>query len=206
MIFFKSCTWILLFTFAAAGAIHAEVTITWTEDTSSAFDVTLSGSGLFTPPPSEVPGAGWGGILNSPSGLWQLSTRNWASYVPDANPAQPINIFNNGDMTYLGAFSHPSDVPLDPHYYDTMRTARYNDFLAVDNIIQDGASWNYGFFYDSLSWRGVNTFTITSLPDLNDPGGWTWVADYHATGNAPDPVPEPAPFWLGLAGLVVAAG
>lgn len=74
---------ILSLAFASSGS-GALVSVAWNADSYSGWEVTLTGTGLFsgTDPvygPSG-PAVGWTGVVTSPSGLWQLDTVNTCYY------------------------------------------------------------------------------------------------------------------------------
>src|SRR5215467_2249265 len=81
----------LILALALAAAPRSQAVVyTWNTDTSTAFDVSISGTGL------------WTGTLDSPNGLWELGAHAWFT---DISPVE-LELSNGGDkMTYLGTIN-----------------------------------------------------------------------------------------------------
>ena len=176
---------VLSLVFVVVPAAHA-VTVQWNEDSYSAFDVTISGTGL-----------NWDGTITSPSGLWNLDSENRARYVPDVYPDGPIEMSTAGQLTFLG------QIPPNLRGDVTMSTPHYNDSFPLSVPLRSGVTWA-GLTFDGNQqyWRGVNSLVITSIPTLDDTSTWTWAAEYTASGSSLKPVPESG---SGAASLALAA-
>jgi hypothetical protein len=173
---------VLLFLVAKAHSIS----VYWHEDSYSAFDVTISGTGL-----------DWKGTLTSPSGLWELYSEQYGGYSENVPgfPEGRIDIGHFGQITFLGEI--PTNLPeadsgaiLAP-WDNVMTTTPYDDFFAPSPSIQDGSAWTHpGFIFASLGWTlsnplgPTNPFVITSFPDVTDPSTWTWTVEYASSGGS----------------------
>jgi hypothetical protein len=161
--------------------LRADMNINWTADSPSAFDVTISGSGFSFPADGEV-AAGFIGTITSPSGLWQLDMSDYCFYDVNRSPFPDLPIRTSlwGDMFFIGN--------ADPDYFNCFTPDRLRDWKPAIAPVGDG---DIMFAIGPAGWAGVSSITLTSLPDLNDPSTWTWMAEYNASGPALDVVPEP---------------
>ncbi len=176
------------------GRLQADPFVDWVSDSFSSFDVILTGTG-----------PGWTGTITSSSGLWQFHSANNIQYpFLSSNPElPPVMLGNSGYMTFLGPLpsQFTSPDPLSIFSTASIGTAggfmQFFDPLAPINV---GSPINYGYlaelsFYGSYqNWVGSSTFSVTSIPDVNDVSTWTWQAEYQASGQSLQvvtPVPEP---------------
>lgn len=188
----------------------ANVNIQWIQDSYSSVDVLFTGTGFDSLPSG---GNAWDATITSPSGLWQLSTLNFASYhsAPDFS-AFPIEVFNRGTLTFLGQL--PPDMDPSPSSGDNvMHTEAYDDYFAASGSIQDGTPWGVPFpdFLTQAGWQGYNPINIDSMPVATDPATWTWSAEYAASGPslsfAPlSFVPEPGSLTIIGSGILLLLG
>jgi hypothetical protein len=182
--------------FALISRVHADVNIYWVTDSYSDWDVKLSGTGTqFTPE-----NVGWSGNIVSPSGLWLFHTENNCGY-PSAMPGY-VSMHNHAIIQFLGEIPASFQPYPDPQSYlfpgQALYSRSYLDFFLPVVPIGDANLMRDGLLND-LGWRGYGTFTITSIPDVNDTSTWTWEAEY--SGNGPSLAPIPEPSTVGLVGL-----
>ncbi|MEY2540298.1 MAG: hypothetical protein QOG67_4038 [Verrucomicrobiota bacterium] len=155
-------------------------TVTWSADSTSSFDVTISGTGqlnsdsgsyVFTPDPAI-----------SPSGLWQVFDGTQAIWPSSLDP-NLWEIAGGGGVNFLPTHADPFNPDLG---FPT-----YHDFKLNVLPVQDGNSASFGYLHDAAGWSANESFSITSEPDPNDPSTWTFVA--RTSGSGPTlAVPEPA--------------
>lgn len=182
--------------------LQADPSVDWVSDAYDSFDVILTGTG-----------AGWSGTITSPSGLWQFYSANNIQYpFSSGNPSlPPLMLGNSGYMTFLGLLpaQFPEPDPLGVIHSVSLGTpGGYMQFCNPVAPATGANPMNYGYLselstYGSYQdWSGISTFSITSIPDVNDVSGWTWQAEYKASGQSLEiaPVPEPGPVsWVVLA-------
>jgi hypothetical protein len=150
------------------------VTINWITDTSGAFDVVITGTGLWN-------------STTLHNTYWAVGAHVWfASNDPSAGQC---SIANGGDTTtYLGTIN---GIP-DP--YETIQG--YSDIFPQSAPVVDGAGfWNTGAGPTS-AFTGSATVTITSMPNPNDVSTWTWTDEVHG-----QVVPEPGTSSLCIVGF-----
>jgi hypothetical protein len=174
---------LLLGALMAACKLQAGPSIDWISDSSSSFDVVLTGTG-----------PGWSGTITSPSGLWQLSSANIIYYPTTGQNGSKIMIDNVGTATFLGSlspqFAEPVPSSLPPFNTVSLGTyGGYQDFFNPTAPIKDGNPLVYGFL-TGLDWDGASTISVNSMPNVNNASGWAWTASYSACGEnlaAPEP-------------------
>jgi hypothetical protein len=169
----------------AGGAAGQGTVIFWNHDTDSSVEATISGTGAQGTTPAG--GAGWGGVITSPSGIWRLTASDWASYI-SGPPTFVIN--HDGSLVFLPPTS-----------------ADRNDLGGPSESFFNSAT-NSGtrFQWQPSGWAGGETLLITSTPDINDRSTWTWILDYQASGPPLSGTPEPGVFSFGvLAAAALAA-
>ena len=168
---------ILALTLADAPRSQA-VVYTWNTDTSTAFDVAISGTGLWS-----------NSTLDSPSGHWAVGAHVW--FAADSPSPGWCSIANGGDRTtFLGpinGFSQP------PQPYEIIQG--YADYFLQSAPIHDGASFESGNFPKNF-WTGTALVTITSMPNPHDASTWTWIDE--VSGQM---VPEPSTLSLFIVGF-----
>jgi hypothetical protein len=142
------------------------ISVDWHGDSGGAFSVSISGTGL-----------NWTGSVTSSSGLWQLDTTNRCAYKPDVSSSAPFEMSLSGKLTFLG--ERPANL-----ISNDMVTPNYNEFIPLGNPTATSSIWDGIMFgiHSGEYWTGFDHLVVTSIPDLNDPSTWTWVADYNATG------------------------
>jgi hypothetical protein len=189
---------VLLGALMATCKLQAGPSVDWISDSSSSFDVVLTGTG-----------PGWSGTVTSPSGLWQLSSADIIDYPASGQNSSEVFIDNSGVATYLGALSPQFPAP-DPAAFAPFNTVSigtyggYQDYFNPLAPINDGNSLIYGYLA-GLDWSGMSTITVTSMPSLNSTSGWDWSANYSACGGSLA-APEPSPISLAaLAGVIIIA-
>ncbi len=195
----------MLLPLAMACSLHAGPApfVQWIADSTSAFDVVLTGTG-----------AGWSGTLMSPSGDWKLQSANIIAYTC-ANPSSPqVAVDNSGNATFEGALSPqlPAPNPSANAPFNAATIGTYGGYLDHFNPVAPISDKNglvYGYLSDLsdfgpyLDWSGLSTISITSMPDPNDPSTWTWMAQYTACGqNLAAPEPNALSI-IALAGVLV---
>ncbi len=170
--------------------LHAAPSVDWISDSSSSFDVILTGTG-----------PGWSGTITSPSGLWQLYSANIIDYQASGpNPSQ-VFIDNVGVATFLGSlspqFPTPDSSALVPFNAASIATfGGYQDYFNPVAPIHDGNPLVDGYLA-ALHWGGMSTISVTSLPNLFNESTWTWTANYSACGLSPE-APEPNTISFGV--------
>jgi hypothetical protein len=191
---------------AAVCKLHASPapTVDWISDTSSSFDVVLTGTG-----------AGWSGMVTSPSGDWQLQSANIINCSGGSSSGPLVALDNEGSATFKGSLSPQIPTPNPsagaPFNAATICTfGGYQDLFKPVAPISDNNSLIYGYltelaaFGPFLNWSGMSTISITSIPNINDPSTWSWTAQYSACGQNLD-APEPNTIsLLSLAALLIA--
>jgi len=170
--------------------LQADPSIDWISDSFSSFDFILTGTG-----------PGWSGTISSPSGLWQYYTGNIIQYP--SSVSGEVLIDNYISANFLGQL--PSEF-LPPAPYDTTSIGTfgtYNDYFYPELPINDGSSLTYGYlctlsaYGPFQDWGGESTISVTSIPDPNNVSTWTWTAEYKASGENLEGVPEPAILSIG---------
>ena len=171
----------------SAGALHAEPEFTWNGDSSTNFDLVISGTG-----------EGYSGTVTSPSGLWQLQTANEIVF-PSAESGK-VGVGNEGTATYLGSLG-PQIPPPNSSSSPPFNTlcvgtpGGYMDYFMPNAPINDGNPMNSGYLAQALfplqDWSGISTISITSMPNPHDPSTWTWTAEYEGSGVSLAAAPEP---------------
>jgi hypothetical protein len=191
---------------AMTGNLQADTApfIDWVSDSSSLFNVTLTGTG-----------AGWSGTITSPSGLWQLNTGNIVGYDGANEASRQVFVENVGNATFEGQlpsqFPAPNPAAVVPFNAATIGTyGGYMDYFSPQAPINDKSSLVYGYLNELsdygpyADWSGICTFCITSMMNPNDPSTWTWTAEYTACGqNLATPEPKTISI-CALAGLFCA--
>ena len=176
-------THLLLGALMSVCKLQAGPSVDWISDTYGSFNVVLSGIG-----------PGWSGTITSPSGLWQLSSANVIYYpVPEQNTSK-VFIDNVGAATFLGSLSpqFTGPDPSTPVPFNTVSIGTYGGYQGYfypAAPIKDGNPLIYGYL-SGLDWSGMSIFSITSMPNVNDPSSWAWTASYSAGGEnleAPEP-------------------
>ena len=135
------------------------------EDSTSAFNLTLAGTGLdFV-------------TAVSPSGMWKLNSVIRGEFKPRDfyGPTPSLWVSNDAEATFLANDSLPF-----------MRTQGYGDEPHnLGGPIIDGSQWFPSFYSREFQdWKGTTLFEIISAPDLADNSTWTWVANLSARGSA----------------------
>jgi hypothetical protein len=171
----------LIVPLALAAAPRSQAVIyTWNTDTTTAFDVVISGTGLWSST-----------TFRSPSGLWAVGAHVWMA--SDAPSPGWCTIANGGDSTtFLGpinGFAQP------PEPYEIIQG--YADDFHESTPIHDGASFENGNFPKNF-WTGSALITITSMPNASDVSTWTWTDEVSGQMLV---VPEPGTLSLGLVGF-----
>lgn len=167
----------------AACKLQAGLSVNWISDSSSSFDVILTGTG-----------PGWSGTITSPSGLWQLYSANIIDYPASGQNTPQVFIDNVGVATFLGSlspqFPTPDSSALVPFNAASIATfGGYQDYFNPVTPINDGNPLVDGYLA-ALHWGGMSTISVTSLPNLINESTWTWTANYSACGlslEAPEP-------------------
>ena len=157
----------LILALALAGTPRSQaVTYTWNTDTSTAFDVVITGTGP------------WIDTLNSPNGLWSVGAH--AGFAADNPMPGECSISDGGGKTtFLGTINgiyHP---------YEYLEG--YDDFFPEIAPVHDGDSFELGNS-PRLPWQGSAPITITSMPNPHDASTWTWTEEISGQVLA---VPEP---------------
>ena len=191
-------THLLLGALIAASKLQAGPSADWISDSNGSFDVILSGTG-----------PGWSGTIVSPSGLWQLSSANIIYYPVSEQNLSEVSIDNVGAATFLGSLSSQFPMPQTsaPAPFNTASIGTYGgyqDYFNPSAPIKDGNPLVYGYLA-GLDWSGMSTFSITSMPNVNDTSSWAWTASYSACGQSLE-APEPGTISIGgLAALFAMA-
>jgi hypothetical protein len=152
------------------------VTINWITDTSGAFDVVITGTGLWSAT-----------TLTAPNGYWAVGAHVW--FQNDYPSLGECAISNGGDKTtYLGTINGVHD-PFE-------NLAGYADYFSQSGPVRDGATfWNSGAGLTS-AFTGLSTITINSMPDPHNASTWTWTEEVTA-----QVVPEPGTLSLCIVGF-----
>jgi len=180
----------------------ADPSVDWISDSYSSFDVILSGTG-----------SGWSGTITSPSGLWQLFSANLIQYPSNSGSSVMMN--NSGMATYQGALPSWCPAP-DPsgviHTVSITAPPGNTEYHDPNSPFSDRNPMNYGylcelsFFGSFQNWRGMSDFSVTSIPNANDPSTWAWTAEYSASGESLGVAPVPEPGILSFAALAAILG
>lgn len=178
-------------------SLHADLTsANWISDGYNSFDVILGGTGL-----------GWSGDITSPSGLWDLNSQNTVEYP--GSQTGIVYIQNSGVATFLGQLpSQYTPIVSGQNWGGPTGVAigtfgNYGpDGYAIGGPINDGAGLTVGYLANlgsniypgidnPLTWSGLGTISVTSIPNVNDVSTWTWSAEWKASGGSLA-VPEPS--------------
>jgi len=178
---------------------HAQVNLQWVEDSYTAFDLVVTGTG-----------ESWSDTLTSPSGLWQLEGACWGGYSANGwagHPDLTIDIGSYGKLTFLENIP-PSLTGGVTSFANSIHSPPYNGFHPPSVPIQDGNGWLGDAIHgigEDLGWGSGErvTITITATPVLEDPTTWLWTEEFKATGQSL--VPEPGSVAIGLLALLVFA-
>ena len=188
-------TCLLLGALMAACKLQAGPSVDWISDSYGSFNVVLSGTG-----------PGWSGTITSPSGLWQLSSANLIYYPVSEQNSSKVSIENAGAATFLGSLLPQFPEP-DPAAFPPFNTASigtyggYQDYFNPSAPIGDENPLIYGYLA-GLGWGGMSAILVTSMPNVNNPSGWTWTAEYSACGNNLE-APEPNTISLGALAVML---
>jgi len=183
--------------------LQADPSVSWISDSYDSFDVRLAGTG-----------PGWTGTITSPSGLWQLYSANTLQY-PFSLELPLAMIGNGGRATFLGPLPAPLPAPDPLSINSTVSIGTPGGYMQFSDPVApiSGANpMNYGYlstlsFYGAYSdWGGMSTFSITSIPDVNDLSTWTWQAEYAASGENMGITPAPEPNAISLVILTALMG
>jgi VPDSG-CTERM motif len=179
----------------AVNAAHSTITsIDWIEDDSySRFDARITGVGL---PYVDT--------ITSPSGLWQLYTKNVGFLYETGNPEVGTMIATSiyATLDFLGgsARANHSEASAYLELFPASLTS-FGSGAVLLGIFPDNAKTRNDF------WEGQIFLAVTSIPDLSDNSTWTWVANYHAVGGSLRPVPDSGTtfglFSFALAGVLL---
>ena len=183
-------TCLLLSSLMAACKLQAGPSVDWISDSSSSFDVILTGTG-----------PGWSGTVTSPSGLWQLWSANVIEYPAYGQNLSQVFIDNVGVATFLGSlspqFPTPDSSALVPFNAASIATfGGYQDYFNPVAPIKDGNPLVDGYLA-ALHWGGMSTISVTSLPNLINESTWAWTANYSASGVSLA-APEPNTIFFGV--------
>lgn len=159
--------------------------IDWVSDSTTSFDVVLSGTG-----------PGWSGTITSPSGLWQLESANVIGCENASQPSSLAFVDNTGLATFEGLLpaQYPAPNPSADPPFNAATIGTYGgywDTFKPVAPIDDKNGLVYGYLNEYAGWSGISTISITSMPNACDPSTWTWIAQYSASGGNLDPAPEP---------------
>jgi hypothetical protein len=164
--------------------LQADPSIEWISDSYSSFDFILTDTG-----------PGWSGTILSPSGLWQYYTGNIIQYPSTVSGRVLIDNYLTGTLLDQLPSQFLPAAPYDTTSIGTFGT--YNDFYYPIAPINDGSPLTYGYLC-SISqvgpyqdWSGTSTISVTSIPNPNDISTWTWTAEYKASGEYLEDIPEP---------------
>src|SRR5262249_5305413 len=142
------------------------VVYTWNTDTSTAFDVFISGTGL------------WTGTLASPNGFWAVGAHAW--FANDYPSPGMCAISNGGDRTtYLGTING---------FIKPFQTLQgYADWFPQSATVHDGASFLNSGGFPTTFWKGTGLITVTSMPNKSDVSTWTWTEEVSGHLVIPEP-------------------
>src|ERR1700722_7213370 len=146
----------LILALALADATRSQAVIfTWNTDTSTAFDVVITGTGQ------------WIGSIDSPNGHWDVGVAAW---MASNNPIQGECSISDGGTrtTYLGTI----DRIVDP--YENLEG--YSDIFSESGLVSDHDRF-YRTDAPTMLWEGYAPITIPSMPNKNDASTWTWTEE-----------------------------
>jgi hypothetical protein len=170
--------------------LQADPSIDWIADSSSSFNVILTGTG-----------PGWSGTITSPSGLWRLTSANIVDY-PAPNQSSPLVLIeNSGVATFLGSlspqFALPDPSALIPFNAASIATfGGYQDYFNPMAPIRDGNPLVDGYLA-GLGWGGTSSISVTSMDTVINASCWAWMASYSASGESLE-APEPKAISIGM--------
>lgn len=166
---------------AVTSAWSTSIDIQWKEDSLSAFDVVISGTGF-----------NWNDTITSPSGLWEFNGGHWGGVGEEAF----INLLENwADMIFLpGRDPNPM--------YNRFSSTHYSYLTAEQLALPIDMGMKWGEFSGLSGWGESygfhNPLVITSQPSLFDLSTWTWLSEYKGSGKKLH-VPEGGSAWLLMA-------
>lgn len=187
----------LCLAFATATSALAQG-VAWSADSTSAFGITINGTGGFFNQSPTTNSAGWGVSYNnpitSPSGLW--------SFQGAILGHEEFSGLYNRDGIKIDQSS--SGITYNPNSKSLVFSS-YGDNVPFSNPRADNTSYNpntgpFGYWHGSF---GIN---FTSIPDQNQPQTWSWVITINGSGPDLTPAPEPSVgnlFVLGILGIAL---
>jgi hypothetical protein len=187
--------------FMTACVLHADPSVNWVSDSYTSFDVKLSGTG-----------PGWSGTITSPNGLWELFSGDSILYPTTTPPVGKVEMDLSALATFLGPlpaiYTPPNPSAMPPYNTASLGTdGGAYDFYQPAAPINDGAPMGTGYLKEIAAdgWVGEGTFSVTSIPDVNDTSTWTWSAEWEGSGPSLE-TPEPGPAGIELLGVGLALG
>lgn len=200
MHFSKSLRIVAAFVFGAGLQLsgHAQ-TINWLADTTTNYDVTITGSGHVGSGSFYFQGSGWAGSTTSPSGKWtvygELSQAFQINHyeIDQVGSVSANNIIPPQPGSFADYFegSQGSGSPVDSFAVPSGLVPHYDTLLGWHTTLS--AHWNYNLVYDPTLLRTVAEFT-------------DWTFEFSGSGPALTYVPEPTVqclFGVGLVGLAL---
>ena len=173
-------TYLIAAALAISNAYSTYTSISWGEDSASAFNLTIAGTG--------IP---------------YLETRYWYADSTDPStlvgPNGTIHLFEETFTSPSGLWDVNGRISIDDSHGPGVATGLYTSLQAAASFLRSPPMLARGFCVNTVgtlalgadrfeAWNGSATLLIPSMPDRFDPTGWSWVLNLasHRSQAVPD--------------------